>query len=112
MPHGGGRALNSGAPAPGVVNETKVGIVAVMRELDIATTSSELHAIWDKSKPLAVFDYHLSTLVRAGIAEIVSGPELRFRLLQARQKGQASAYKKDCCISLMPERRRAARASS
>ena len=82
--HGGGNALERGAPAPSVVNETKAGIVAVMHELDRSTTSGELHAIWGRSRPLAVFDYHLSTLVRAGVAEIISGPELRFRLLRTK----------------------------
>jgi hypothetical protein len=76
----GGQAPEGCAPAPSVVNETKVGIVAVMQELGRATSAPELHAIWGKSKPLSVFDYHLSTLVRAGFAEIVMGPELHFRL--------------------------------
>lgn len=77
---GGVQAPEGCAPAPSVVNETKVGIVAVMQELGRPTTSHELYAIWGRSKPEAVFDYHLSTLVRAGFAEIIIGPELRFRL--------------------------------
>ena len=74
--------LYRSAPVPCVVNETKAGIVAVMQELDRTATSAELYAIWDGTKPLAVFDYHLCTLVRAGMAEVVSGPELRFRLTE------------------------------
>jgi hypothetical protein len=76
---GSGGSSDWDAPAPSVINETKVSIVAVMRQLDRAITSHELYSIWGKRKPLAVFDYHLSTLVRAGVAQLISGPELRFR---------------------------------
>ena len=61
-------------------NETKASVIAVMGELDRPVTSSELHAIWHGEKPLATFNYHLSTLVKAGVAEVVFGPELHFQL--------------------------------
>jgi hypothetical protein len=77
---GGGYALHRSAPAPCVGNETKAGIIAKMQELGRATTSHELYEAWEESKPESVFDYHLSTLVRAGMAEVISGPELHFRL--------------------------------
>jgi hypothetical protein len=80
MTQRGGHSLDWRVLAACVVNETKAGIVAEMQELGRAITSPELHAIWGKSKPLSVFDYHLSTLVRAGFAELIIGPELRFRL--------------------------------
>ncbi len=77
---GGGYALDRGASAPGIINETKAAIVAVMQELDRPSTSHELYTIWGGRKHPSVFDYHLSTLVRAGFAEIIVGPELRFCL--------------------------------
>lgn len=56
-------------------------IVAVMGELDRPMTSVELYAIWDGTKPLQVIEYHLSSLVRAKVAEVVLGPELQFQLV-------------------------------
>lgn len=64
-----------------IVNETKGLIVAVMREFDRPITSSELYAIWNGTKPLKTFEYHLSTLVKAKVAEVVFGPELHFQLV-------------------------------
>ena len=68
------------APAPHAVNETKLAILAVMRELDRPVTAEELHAVWGGNKRLSVFEYHLSTLVMLGIAELIIGSELRFSL--------------------------------
>ncbi len=85
--HADGHAsLYWGVPVPYVVNETKLRIIAVMEELDRPVSAAELYAAWDGSKKLSVFDYHLSSLVRAGIAEIVSGPELSFSLITAAKR--------------------------
>lgn len=79
-------AQNDGTGCPGlggarpVVSETKLAIVAVMQELDCPVTSTELREIWAEHKDLKVFEYHLSTLVTAKVAEVVYGPELHFRL--------------------------------
>ena len=63
------------------INPTKKVILAVMHELDRPVSSGALQAIWDGTKPLAVFEYHLSTLVMAGVAElVVTKEELLFRL--------------------------------
>jgi hypothetical protein len=64
-----------------IVSETKVLIVAVMGEFGRPVTSAELYAIWDGTKPLQTIEYHLSTLVKADVAEVVLGPELHFQLV-------------------------------
>jgi hypothetical protein len=71
------------APAPVLVNQTKVAIVAVMQELERPVSSAELQAIWAEHKDLRIFEYHLSTLVKAKVAEVVYGPELHFQLIGA-----------------------------
>lgn len=63
------------------VNETRALIVAVIGQFGRSMSSAELCAIWDGTKPLQVIEYHLSTLVKAGVAEVVYGPELRFCLV-------------------------------
>jgi predicted HTH transcriptional regulator len=69
------------------VHEAKTAIVAEMRALDRPVTSQELHARLDRAWSLEAIEYHLSTLVKAGVAEIVFGPELRFRLTEGGGKG-------------------------
>ena len=76
---GSGRRVNRTAPAP-IVNQTKLAVVAVMQELDRPVTSSELQRVWADHKDLKIFEYHLCTLVKAKVAEVVYGPELHFRL--------------------------------
>ncbi len=53
-------------------------MIAVMGEFDRPITSGELYAVWDGTKSLETFEYHLVTLVKAGVAEVVYGPELSF----------------------------------
>jgi len=57
-----------------------LAVVAVMQELDRPVTSSELQRVWADHKDLKIFEYHLCTLVKAKVAEVVYGPELHFRL--------------------------------
>jgi hypothetical protein len=73
--------LGRAASAPVVVNDTKLAIVAVMQELDRPVSSIELQAIWAEPKDLRIFEYHLCTLVKAKVAEVVYGPELHFGLV-------------------------------
>lgn len=77
----------AGCPGPKgarpIVNETKVLIVAVMGEFGRPVTAGELYAVWDGAKPLHTFNYHLDTLVKAGVVEVVLGPELYFQLIGA-----------------------------
>ncbi len=75
----GAGSLRQGGARP-VVSETKQAIVAVMRELGRPVTSSELQKIWAEHKALEIFEYHLVTLVKAKVAEVVDGRELHFRL--------------------------------
>lgn len=81
---GSGDVLDWGVPAPTVVHETKRGVVALMRELARPVTAGELYSLLGKARRLRVLDYHLCTLTRAGVARVVSGPELRFVLTAQR----------------------------
>jgi hypothetical protein len=92
--NGSGRRLNRTAPTP-VINETKLAIIAVMQELDRPITSSELQAIWAEPKALEIFEYHLCTLAKAKVTEVVYGPELHFQLT-ARSKGPESHARERC----------------
>jgi hypothetical protein len=76
-----GRTLDRVAPAGVIVNQTKLAIVAVMQQLGSPVSSIELQKIWAEHKALGIFECHLSTLVRAKVAEVVYGPELHFRLV-------------------------------
>jgi hypothetical protein len=78
---GSGRTLDRAASAPVVVNQTKLAIIAVMQQLGSPVTSIELQKIWAEHKALEIFEYHLSTLVKAKVVEVAYGPELHFRLL-------------------------------
>ena len=78
---GSGRA-DRATPAPIVVNQTKRAIIAVMQQLGRPVTSDELQKIWAEHKALGIFEYHLSTLVKAKVAEVAYGPELHFRLVR------------------------------
>ena len=78
---GSGRSLDR-APAPIVVNQTKQAIIAVMQQLDSPVTSTELQKIWAEHKAREIFEYHLSTLVMAKVAEVAYGPQLHFRLVR------------------------------
>lgn len=64
-----------------LVNATKAAMIAVMWEFDRPMTSAELYGIFDGERSLKAIEYHLSTLVRANVAEVVFGPELHFQLV-------------------------------
>jgi hypothetical protein len=65
------------------IHEAKTAIVEEMRELDRPVTSKELYTRLDRAWSLKAIEYHLSTLVKTGIVEIVFGPELHFCLTQS-----------------------------
>jgi hypothetical protein len=90
---GGSGDVFEGVPVPTVVNETKLGIVAFMRDLSRPVTAGELFSLLDRAKRLDVLDYHLCTLVRAGVAKMVSGPELRFVLANL---GESTGFQGRC----------------
>jgi hypothetical protein len=79
---GSGRTLDRAAPAPAIVNQTKLAIIAVMQQLDSSVTSTEFQKIWAEHKALKIFEYHLCTLVKAKVVEVAYGPELHFRLVR------------------------------
>lgn len=66
------------------VNETKLAIVAVMHAFGRPVTVKELSWVWGDCKSPSILEYHLRSLVKLGIAEIVGGPELRFDLIDER----------------------------
>lgn len=79
---GSGDVLDWGGPAPTVVPDTKLGIVALMRELGRPATVAELYSHLKRTRALGILEYHLCTLVKVGIAKILIGsPELRFSLV-------------------------------
>jgi hypothetical protein len=65
------------------IHEAKKAIIAEMGELDRPVTSKELYARLDRAWSLKAIEYHLSTLVKTGVVEIVFGPELRFSLTES-----------------------------
>jgi hypothetical protein len=71
-------SIHRAASVPLIVNQTKLAIVAVMQELDRPVSSSEIQEIWAERKDLKIFEYHLSTLVKAKVVEVAYGPELHF----------------------------------
>ncbi len=75
---GSGHGPDWGLSVPPIVNETKLQIISMMGVVGSPVSAEELWALWGGRKPQAVFDYHLCTLVKAGAARLVSGPELRF----------------------------------
>lgn len=84
---GTGRLSQVGARSH--IHEAKKAIVAKMRELDHPVTSKELYAKLDCAWSLKAIEYHLSTLVKTGVVEIVFGPELHFSLTESETKGFA-----------------------
>ena len=79
---GSGRTLERAGPAPVIVNQTKLAIVAVMQQLGCPVSSIDLQKMWAEHKALGIFEYHLSTLVKAKVVEMVLGcSELHFRLV-------------------------------
>jgi hypothetical protein len=77
-----GHTLDRAASSSVTVNQTKLAIVAVMQQLDCPVTSIDLQKIWAEHKALEIFEYHLSTLVKAKVVEVAYGPELHFRLMR------------------------------
>jgi hypothetical protein len=60
-----------------------------MRELDRPATVEEIHERLGDDTPLAVVEYHLSTLTTARIVKLVSGrPELRFQLVSEVEEAE------------------------
>jgi hypothetical protein len=82
---GTGRCLRLDARSH--THEAKKAIVAEMQELDRPVTSTELYKRLDRAWSLKAIDYHLSTLVRTKVVEIVFGPELHYSLTESGTKG-------------------------
>lgn len=68
------------------IHEAKAAIVAEMGELDRPVTSKELYARLDRAWSLKAIEYHLSTLVKTMVVEVVLGPELHFSLTESGAK--------------------------
>jgi hypothetical protein len=81
---GTGRSAQLGARSH--IHEAKAAIVAEMRELDRPVTSKDLYASLDRAWSLRAIEYHLSTLVKTKVVEVVFGPELHFSLVDSGTK--------------------------
>ena len=68
-------------------HEAKKAIVAEMQELDRPVTSKELSARLNRAWSLKAIEYHLDTLVKTGIVEVVFRRELHFGLIESEAKG-------------------------
>lgn len=68
------------------IHEAKEAIIAEMRELNRPVTSKELYAKLDRAWSLKGIEYHLDTLRKTRIVEVVLGPELHFSLTESRTK--------------------------
>lgn len=95
LPHGDYGAHDDGTGRSGlgsarsVVNETRVLIVRVMRELDRPATVEEIHKRLDSDTRQEVVEYHLSTLRAFRILKLVSGgPDLRFQLVSEAEEAE------------------------
>jgi hypothetical protein len=75
---GAGRSSQFGVRSH--THEAKKAIVAEMWELNRPVTSKELYARLDRAWSLKAIEYHLSTLVKTKVVEVVFGPELHFSL--------------------------------
>jgi hypothetical protein len=102
-----GHAPELGVSVPPIVNETKLQIIAMMGVVDSPITAKELWVLWSGRKPQAIFDYHLCTLVKAGVAELVGGPELHFAF--AREVGSrpfSTTYQGAVPLALVEEKQK------
>jgi hypothetical protein len=63
------------------IHEAKAAIVAGMRELNRPVTSKELYARLNCAWSLRAIEYHLDTLRKTGMVEVIFGPELHFDLV-------------------------------
>jgi len=85
LPNGGYEALEDGAGRTGlggarpVANENKLVIASELRRTGHPMTSSEIREVLDEAVPLVAIEYHLSTLVKAGIAKPLFGAEIYFQ---------------------------------
>lgn len=64
-----------------LASEARAAIVAKLRELDRAVTVAKLYAELEGPWSLAAVEYHLTVLVKAGVVEMVLGPEIQFGLV-------------------------------
>jgi hypothetical protein len=92
-----GTGRSSQVSARSHIHEAKKAIVAKMRELDRPVTSKELYTKLDRAWSLKAIEYHLDTLRKTRIVEVVFGPELHFSLTDSGTKelpgsGAVSAY--------------------
>jgi hypothetical protein len=82
----GGEVLDWSTHPRVIVHKNKAAIVAIMRKLGRPIFAAELYVIWRGSVHQSVLDYHLCTLVRIGVVELVFGrPELQFQISKMSQ---------------------------
>ncbi len=62
-----------------LVNENKLAIAAELWRTGHPMPSSEVREVLGETMPLAAVEYHLSTLVMAGVVKPLFGPEIYFQ---------------------------------
>jgi hypothetical protein len=60
------------------VSENKLAVAAEMKKAGHPVTAEEMYEVLAELMPLAALEYHLSTLVMAGVAKPLFGPEIYF----------------------------------
>jgi hypothetical protein len=68
------------------IHGAKKAIVTELGELDRAATSKEVYKRLDRVWSLKAIEYHLDSLRKIGILEVVLGPELHFSLTDSGTK--------------------------
>lgn len=83
---GSGTEVKEGGPAPSIVNETKLAILAEMKKQDRPVTAEELHIACLEDVSQEAIDYHLCTLVKLGVVKVwVKGPAFCFCLTRCQE---------------------------
>jgi hypothetical protein len=81
------RTDGTGRPRLDAWSHTHEAKAAIVVEMDRPVTSKELYARLDRAWSLKAIEYHLSTLVKTRVVEIVFGPEIHFSLTDSGTKG-------------------------
>jgi DNA-binding transcriptional ArsR family regulator len=83
----GGEVIGWGTFCPRItVHQTKLAIVETIRRLDRPISAEKIRENLSKDVRQSVLDYHLCTLVKAGVVELVfDRPELQFQISEMSQ---------------------------
>lgn len=91
----GGTGRFSQVSVRSYAHPAKVAIIAEMRKLNRPVTSKLLYAKLERAWSLRAIEYHLDTLRKTGIVEVVFGPELHFDLIY--KEGRITGLTRERC---------------